>query len=84
MENDDKCAKCKQRDVATVPFYVFEGVAYRFERSQKVLIIVTVIALILSIAIIIGAIMVLKLLSDVVSVCEAKEVVQNLADTAGI
>lgn len=32
---EDKCSKCKQRDVATVPFYVYEGTAYRFERSQR-------------------------------------------------
>ena len=39
MENRD-CSKCKQRDVATVPYYVYEGTAYRFERSQKILMFV--------------------------------------------
>lgn len=58
---DDKCSKCKQRDVATVPFYVYEGTAYRFERSQKALIIVTVTSLILSIVVVGGASSVVKM-----------------------
>jgi len=49
---DDKCYRCKTRDVASVPFFVYEGTAYRFERSQRALIIVTVIALVLSLAIV--------------------------------
>lgn len=52
---EDKCSKCKQRDVATVPYYVYEGTAYRFERSQKALIIVTVTSLILSLVVVGGA-----------------------------
>lgn len=58
---DDKCSKCKQRDVATVPFYVYEGTAYRFERSQKALIIVTITSLILSIVVVGGASSVVKM-----------------------
>ena len=58
---DDKCSKCKQRDVATVPFYVYEGTAYRFERSQKALIIVTITSLILSIVVVGGANSVVKM-----------------------
>lgn len=52
---EDKCSKCKQRDVATVPFYVYEGTSYRFERSQKALIIVTITSLILSLVVVGGA-----------------------------
>lgn len=52
---EDKCSKCKQRDVATVPFYVYEGTAYRFERSQKALILVTITSLILSLVVVGGA-----------------------------
>ena len=51
MENKD-CSKCKQRDVATVPYYVYEGTAYRFERSQKALILVTITSIILSIIVV--------------------------------
>ena len=60
MENKD-CSKCKQRDIATVPFFVYEGTAYRFERSQKALIIVTVTSLILSAVVVFGATSVVKL-----------------------
>lgn len=52
---NDKCSKCKNRDVATVPFYVYEGTAYRFERSQKALILVTITSLILSLVVVGGA-----------------------------
>ena len=52
---NDKCSKCKNRDVATVPFYVYEGTSYRFERSQKALILVTITSLILSLVVVVGA-----------------------------
>ena len=58
---EDKCAKCKQRDVATVPFYVYEGTAYRFERSQKALLLVTVTSIILSLVVVAGASSVVKM-----------------------
>ena len=58
---DDKCSKCKQRDVATVPYYVYEGTAYRFERSQKALILVTITSLILSLVVVGGANAVVKM-----------------------
>lgn len=61
MDTSDKCSKCKNRDVATVPFYVYEGTAYRFERSQKALIIVTITSLILSIVVVGGANSVVKM-----------------------
>lgn len=64
MDTSDKCSKCKNRDVATVPFYVYEGTAYRFERSQKALIIVTMISLILSIAVVGGASLMTKMARD--------------------
>lgn len=79
-----QCSQCRNKDMATVPFFVYEGTAYRFERSQKALIIVTVIALVLSLAIIVGAIFVLKLLSEVIDVCETKDMVQNIANSTGI
>ena len=60
MENKD-CSKCKQRDVATVPFYVYEGTAYRFERSQKALILVTITSLILSLLVVGSATSVVKM-----------------------
>ena len=59
---DDKCAKCKNRDIAQVPFYVYEGTAYRFERSQKALIIVTVTSLILSFVAVAGATAVVRMM----------------------
>lgn len=58
---NDKCSKCKNRDVATVPFYVYEGTAYRFERSQKALILVTITSLILSLVVVGGATSVVKM-----------------------
>lgn len=60
MENKD-CSKCRNRDVATVPFYVYEGTAYRFERSQKALIIVTVTSLVLSLVVVGGATSVVRM-----------------------
>lgn len=60
MENKD-CSKCKQRDVATVPYFVYEGTAYRFERSQKALILVTITSLILSLIVVGGATSVVKM-----------------------
>lgn len=64
---EDKCAKCKQRDVATVPFYVYEGTAYRFERSQKALILVTITSLVLSLVLVGGATSVVKLAKSFVA-----------------
>jgi hypothetical protein len=61
MDTNKDCSKCKQRDVATVPFYVYEGTAYRFERSQKALIIVTVTSLVLSAVVVLGASSVMKI-----------------------
>ena len=49
------CSKCRNRNVATVPYYVYEGTAYRFERSQKALILVTITSIILSIIVVGGA-----------------------------
>ena len=60
MENKD-CSKCKQRDVATVPYYVYEGTSYRFERSQKALILVTITSIILSTIVVLGATSVVKM-----------------------
>lgn len=84
MSDEEKkvcCANCRNKEMATVPFFVYEGTAYRFERSQKALIIVTVIALVLSLAIIIGAIFVLKLLSDIISLENTKDVVSTLVNS---
>lgn len=58
---DDKCSKCKQRDIAQVPFYVYEGTAYRFERSQKALILVTITSLLLSLVVVGGANSIVKM-----------------------
>jgi len=60
MDTNKNCSKCKQRDIAQVPFYVYEGTAYRFERSQKALIIVTVTSLVLSAVVVLGASSVMK------------------------
>ena len=58
---EDKCSKCKNRDIATVPYYVYEGTAYRFERSQKALILVTITSLLLSLVLVGGANSVVKM-----------------------
>lgn len=58
---NDKCSKCKNRDVATVPYYVYEGTAYRFERSQKALMLVTVTSILLSLVAVGGASSVVKM-----------------------
>jgi ABC-type lipoprotein release transport system permease subunit len=70
--------------MATVPYFVYEGTAYRFERSQKALIIVTVIALILSCIVVIGAIVMMKMMSDMIDIYEAERVVRDIVDTARI
>lgn len=64
---NDKCSKCKNRDVATVPFYVYEGTAYRFERSQKALILVTITSLVLSLVLVGGTTSVVKMAKSFVS-----------------
>lgn len=61
MDTNKDCSKCKNRDVATVPFYVYEGTAYRFERSQKALMLVTVTSIVLSLVVVAGANSVVKL-----------------------
>ena len=55
------CENCKHKDMATVPFYVYEGTAYRFERSQKALMLVTVTSIILSLVVVAGATSVVKM-----------------------
>ena len=55
------CSKCKNSDVATVPYYVYEGTAYRFERSQKALMLVTVTSILLSLVVVGGASSVVKM-----------------------
>lgn len=86
MENKEEknCSNCVHKDMATVPYFVYEGTAYRFERSQKALIIVTIIALILSCIVVIGAIVMMKILSEVIDIYEAKQVVQNIVHTTRI
>lgn len=61
MESNKDCSKCKQRDVATVPYYVYEGTAYRFERSQKILMLVTITSIILSTIVVGGATSVVRM-----------------------
>lgn len=61
QSEDKKCSKCPHKDMATVPFFVYEGTAYRFERSQKVLMLVTITSLILSLVVVGGATSVVKL-----------------------
>lgn len=51
MNND--CSKCRNRDVATVPYFVYEGTAYRFERSQKALMLVTITSILLALVVIV-------------------------------
>ena len=83
MENKD-CSQCKHKDMATVPYFVYEGTCFRFERSQKALIIVTVVALILACIVIVGAIVMMKVMAEVIDIYEAKQVVQNIVDTTRI
>lgn len=64
---NEQCSKCKNRDVATVPFYVYEGTAYRFERSQKALILVTITSLVLSLVLVGGTTSVVKMAKSFVS-----------------
>lgn len=52
MENKN-CSQCKHKDIATVPFFVYEGTAYRFERSQKALLLVTITSIILALVVIV-------------------------------
>ena len=61
MDSNKDCSKCKQRDVATVPYYVYEGTAYRFERSQKILMLVTITSIILSTIVVGGATSVVRM-----------------------
>lgn len=85
MDTSNKdCSKCINKDMATVPYFVYEGTAYRFERSQKALIIVRVIALILSCIVVIGAIVMMKMMSDMIDIYEAERVVRDIVDTARI
>jgi len=54
-EEPKYCENCRKKEVATVPYYIYEGTADRFERSQKALLLVTVTTIILSIIVVGGA-----------------------------
>ena len=60
----DKCNNCLHKDVASVPFFVYEGTAFRFERSQKALILVTVTSLILSAVVVVGANTIVRMMKE--------------------
>lgn len=51
MENNEN-HKNEQEEVATVPYYVYESTADRFERSQKALLLVATTSIILSIIVV--------------------------------
>ena len=53
MEEKEK----NEQELASIPYLLFEVVACRFERSQKVLVIVTIVALVLAIGLVAGMIL---------------------------
>lgn len=53
MEEKEK----NEQELASIPYFLYEDVACRFERSQKVLVIVTIVALVLAIGLVAGMIL---------------------------
>ena len=46
-----------EQEIASIPYFLYEDVACRFERSQKALVIVTIVALILAVGLVAGMIL---------------------------
>ena len=65
QDNKNCCEHCKHREVATVPFYIYEGTTDRFERSQKALLLVTTTSIILSMIVVGGASAVVQMVKRV-------------------
>lgn len=49
--------KKNEQELASIPYFLYQDVAYRFERSQKALVIVTIVALVLAIGLVAGMIL---------------------------
>lgn len=75
--------KPDEHDIASIPYFLYEDVACRFERSQKVLVIVTIVALILAIGLVVGMVLMTQVWSEAMHECDcaAKDVVRNLVNS---
>ena len=73
MEN-----KKDEQDLASIPYFLYQDVAYRFERSQKALLIVTIVALILAIGLVVGMILMTQVWSQAMHECDCQALVDTL------
>ena len=62
----------EQEHLASIPYFLYQDVAYRFERSQKALLIVTVVALILAIGLVVGMILMTQVWSQAMHECDCQ------------
>lgn len=62
----------QEHDLASIPYFLYQDVAYRFERSQKALLIVTVVALILAIGLVVGMILMTQVWSQAMHECDCQ------------
>ena len=76
MEKDRK----EEHDVASIPYFLYHDVAYRFERSQKALLIVTIVALILAVGLVVGMILMTQVWSQAMHECDCQSV-EAIVDT---
>lgn len=74
-----------ENDVAVIPYIVYEDVADRFERTQKNLRFVAVLAIILAIALVIALVSVNRFWSEAMHNCNFSRTEQNddSAETTG-
>lgn len=54
---EERKEKKDEQELASIPYFLYEDVACRFERSQKALVIVTIVALVLAIGLVAGMIL---------------------------
>ena len=75
-----------ENDIAVIPYIVYEDVADRFERTQKNLRFVAVLAIILAIALVIALVSVNRFWSEAMHNCNCSsrtEQTDDSAETAG-
>ena len=73
MEN-----KKDEHDLASIPYFLYEDVACRFERSQKALVIVTIVALILAVGLVAGMVLMSQAWMDTIhKYHEVQEIVDS-------
>lgn len=66
--------KVDEHELASIPYFLYQDVAYRFERSQKALVIVTIVALVLAIGLVVGMVLMTQVWSQAMHECDCQSV----------